>query len=52
MNVILLILIAVSVITAAFTGRLEELTKAIFEGAKTAVEISLYLSALCRCGSA
>jgi spore maturation protein A len=43
MNVIWLILIAVSVITAAFTGRLEELTKAIFEGAKTAVEISLYL---------
>ena len=43
MNVIWLILIAVSVITAVFTGRLEELTKAIFEGAKTAVEISLYL---------
>ena len=43
MNVIWIILIAVSVITAAFTGRLEELTKAIFEGAKTAVEISLYL---------
>jgi spore maturation protein A len=43
MNVIWLILIAVSVITAAFTGRLEELTKAIFDGAKTAVEISLYL---------
>ena len=43
MNVIWLILIAVSVITAALTGRLEELTKAIFEGAKTAVEISLYL---------
>jgi len=43
MNVIWIILIAVSVITAALTGRLEELTKAIFEGAKTAVEISLYL---------
>ena len=43
MNVIWIILIAVSVITAAFTGRLEELTKAIFDGAKTAVEISLYL---------
>jgi spore maturation protein A len=43
MNVIWLILIAVSVITAVFTGRLEELTKAIFDGAKTAVEISLYL---------
>ena len=43
MNVIWIILIAVSVITAVFTGRLEELTKAIFEGAKTAVEISLYL---------
>ena len=43
MNVVWIILIAVSVITAAFTGRLEELTKAIFEGAKAAVEISLYL---------
>jgi spore maturation protein A len=43
MNVIWIILIAVSVITAAFTGRLEELTRAIFDGAKTAVEISLYL---------
>jgi spore maturation protein A len=43
MNVIWVILIAVSVITAVFTGRLEELTKAIFDGAKTAVEISLYL---------
>ena len=43
MNVIWIILIAVSVITAVFTGRLEELTKAIFDGAKTAVEISLYL---------
>jgi spore maturation protein A len=43
MNVIWLILIAVSVITAVFTGRLEELTRAIFDGAKSAVEISLYL---------
>ena len=43
MNVIWIILIAVSVITAVFTGRLEELTRAIFDGAKTAVEISLYL---------
>ena len=43
MNVIWIILIAVSVITAAFTGRLEELTRAIFDGAKAAVEISLYL---------
>ncbi len=43
MNVIWLILIAVSVITAIFTGRLEELTKAIFDGAKAAVEISLFL---------
>lgn len=43
MNVIWIILIAVSVITAVFTGRLEELTRAIFDGAKAAVEISLYL---------
>jgi spore maturation protein A len=43
MNVIWFILITVSVITAVFTGRLEELTKAIFDGAKAAVEISLFL---------
>jgi spore maturation protein A len=43
MNVIWLLLIAVSVVTATCTGRLEELTKAIFDGAKTAVELSLYL---------
>ena len=43
MNVIWLILIIVSIITAAWTGRLEELTKAIFDGAKAAVEISLFL---------
>lgn len=43
MNVIWLVLIAVSVVTAVVTGRLEELTKAFFEGAKSAVEISLFL---------
>ena len=43
MNVIWIILIAVSVVTAACTGKLEELTRAIFDGAKTAVEIALYL---------
>lgn len=43
MNVIWIILIAVSVVTAVCTGRLEEFTKSIFDGAKTAVEVSLYL---------
>jgi len=43
MNIIWLILIAVSIVAAVFTGRLEALTQALFDGAKTAVEISLFL---------
>jgi spore maturation protein A len=43
MNIIWLILLAASVVAAVVTGRLEELTKALFDGAKAAVEISLFL---------
>ena len=43
MNIIWLILITVSIVAAVFTGRLEALTQALFDGAKTAVEISLFL---------
>jgi len=43
MNVIWLILLSVSIVFAVFTGRLEPFTQAIFEGAKSAVEISLFL---------
>ena len=43
MNVVWLILIAISIVTAVITGRLEEITKAIFDGAKAAVEVSLFL---------
>lgn len=46
MNIIWLVLITVSIITAVFTGRLEDLTKAIFDGAKTTVEISLFLAGI------
>ncbi len=46
MNTIWLVLITVSIITAVFTGRLEDLTKAIFDGAKAAVEISLFLAGI------
>ncbi|MGB5158589.1 nucleoside recognition domain-containing protein [Desulfobacterium sp. N47] len=46
MNIIWLVLITVSIITAVFTGKLEDLTKAIFDGAKTAVEISLFLAGI------
>ncbi|MFH2047362.1 MAG: nucleoside recognition domain-containing protein [Pseudomonadota bacterium] len=46
MNAIWIVLITVSIVTAIFTGRLEELTKAIFDGAKTAVEISLFLAGI------
>ncbi|MCM0084397.1 spore maturation protein [Geomonas sp. Red32] len=43
MNVVWLGLITVSVVFAIFTGNLEPFTKAIFDGAKQAVEISLFL---------
>ena len=43
MNVIWIVLICISTIFAACTGRLDALTRAIFEGAKSAVEISLFL---------
>lgn len=43
MNIIWLILLAASVVAAVVTGRLEELTKALFDGAKAAVEVSLFL---------
>lgn len=43
MNTIWVLLIAGSVIFSILNGRLDEFTKSIFEGAKSAVEISLYL---------
>ncbi len=43
MNVIWVILLSVSIVFAIFTGNLEPFTKSIFEGAKSAVEISLFL---------
>jgi len=43
MNTIWVLLIAVSIIFAVINGRLDELTKSIFDGAKSAVEVSLFL---------
>jgi spore maturation protein A len=43
MNVIWLALLSISIVFANLTGNLEAFTKAIFEGAKSAVEISLFL---------
>ena len=43
MNILWLVMISVSIVFAIFTGNLEAFTKSIFEGAKSAVEISLYL---------
>jgi spore maturation protein A len=43
MNVLWLIMICVSIVFAIFTGNLEAFTKSIFTGAKSAVEVSLYL---------
>ncbi|MEJ2198581.1 MAG: nucleoside recognition domain-containing protein [Desulfuromonadales bacterium] len=43
MNVLWLIMICISIVFAIFTGNLEAFTKSIFDGAKAAVEISLFL---------
>jgi len=43
MNWVWLILLSVSVIFAMATGNLDAFTKAIFDGAKSAVEVSLFL---------
>jgi spore maturation protein A len=43
MNVIWVLLLSISILFAIFTGNLEAFTKSIFEGAKSAVEISLFL---------
>jgi len=43
MNLIWLILLSVSIVFAIFTGNLEPFTKSVFEGAKSAVEVSLFL---------
>ena len=43
MNIVWIILLSVSIIVAACTGRLDALTRAMFDGAKAAVEISLFL---------
>jgi len=43
MNVLWLIMICVSIVFAIFTGHLEAFTRSIFDGAKAAVEVSLFL---------
>ena len=43
MNALWLILICTSIVFAVLTGNLEPFTKSIFDGAKAAVEISLFL---------
>jgi spore maturation protein A len=46
MNIIWALLIIVSVIFAVINGRLDAFTKAIFDGAKAAVEVSLFLAGI------
>jgi len=43
MNVVWLLLLSLSIIVAICTGNLEPFTKSIFEGAKSAIEVSLFL---------
>jgi spore maturation protein A len=43
MNIIWVLLISVSVVFSVINGKLAELTQAIFDGAKSAVEVSLFL---------
>lgn len=43
MNIIWIALLSVSIVFAIFTGNLEPFTQSIFDGAKAAVEVSLFL---------
>lgn len=43
MNVIWMVLICLSVLFAALSGRIDEFTKALFEAGKAAVEVCIYL---------
>lgn len=43
MNAVWLVLLAVSIVFAIFTGNVDAFTKSLFDGAKAAVEVSLYL---------
>ena len=43
MNTVWFLLIAISVIFSVIDGRLEQFTKSLFDGAKSAVEVSLFL---------
>jgi spore maturation protein A len=43
MNTVWVLLMVISVLFSVLNGRLEEFTKSIFEGAKSAVEVSLFL---------
>jgi spore maturation protein A len=46
MNAIWVLLILISVIFSAVNGRLDEWTKSLFDGAKAAVEVSLFLAGI------
>jgi len=43
MNAVWVLFIAAGVVISAVNGRLDEFTKSVFEGAKSAVEVSLFL---------
>lgn len=43
MNIIWFLLVTISIVFSIITGKTEELTKSIFDAAKSAVEVSLYL---------
>ncbi len=46
MNIIWVLILSISVVFAVITGNLDNLTKAIFDAAKSAVEVSLYLAGI------
>jgi spore maturation protein A len=52
MNAIWVLLVVASILAALATGGLEAVTQALFEGAKAAVEISLFLLGSFPSGSA
>ena len=46
MNYIWFAIILISIISAGYTGKVNELTNAIMTGAKTAIEVAIYLAGI------
>ena len=51
MNYIWFFIILISIVSAAYTGRINDVVNAIMKGAQTSVEVALYLAGIMAFGS-